>query len=194
MTTIYKGYRINAGNQDQHPMHQEILEHIYKRFYYITNQLSQVYIVRFDLHLPDQNTLDPLDENKFVSEFFNRLIHKKMKKGKISHSHVVYGWVREVEKSKKAHYHCWIAVDRHKLNSVGSLKKRSGFYGLLLKTWSSVSSGGHVQIASGAPFGLHVRTQQEREVAFYALSYLAKCRGKGVRHGTSVRDYGGSCL
>lgn len=190
MTSFYKNLPINDGDNNQYEINEEILEHIYSRFDCITSKLSQVFIVRFDLHLPDSPP-DPLSENKKISEFFNLLIQKKLKRGSNAHKHVIYSWVREVEKSKKSHYHCWIAVDKHKLDKVGSLQKQTGIYGLMLSIWKQVS-GGCLSIANGARNGIKVTCQQEKENAFYALSYLAKARGKGVRHDTKVRDYGGS--
>ncbi len=191
MPQQYKGLPVNSGNNNQHSMNEVILEHIYKRFSYITSKLSQVFIIRFDLHLTDSN-LSPIQENSMVSAFFNNLIQKELKRGKAPHKHVVYSWVREVEKSKKAHYHCWIAFDKHKLDKVGSLKTKSGIYGLMHALWDKASRGGCLSIANGALDGLKVTNQLEKEKAFYALSYLAKSRGKGVRHDTKVRDYGGS--
>ena len=190
MSSLYKNLPINDGDNNQYEMNGEILEHIYSRFDYITSKLSQVFIVRFDLHLPD-GIPDPLSENKKISEFFNILIQKKLKRGGNAHKHVIYSWVREVEKIKKAHYHCWIAVDKHKLDKVGSLQNNTGLYGLMSSVWKEVG-GSCLSIATGAVNGLRVTCQKEKESAFYALSYLAKARGKGVKHNTKVRDYGGS--
>lgn len=192
MTKLYKGLPINTGDNDQYPMNAEVLECIYQQFDRITSKYPQVFIVRFDLHLPPQSQLDPLAENRLVSEFFRALVQKKLKRGKAAHKCIAYTWVREVEKSKKAHYHCWIAVDKHKLDRVGSLQKKTGLYGLMLNTWIKVSGGGHVSISPLAVNGIKVTCEEEKSAAFYALSYLAKARGKGVRHGTKVRDFGGA--
>ncbi|PKM30150.1 MAG: hypothetical protein CVV07_06915 [Gammaproteobacteria bacterium HGW-Gammaproteobacteria-11] len=212
--STYKGYPINTGKNNQYEMIPKILEETYLRFEYMTQKLKQCFLVRFDLHLPVTNTYQcPLDENRLVSEFFNRLIHKKLKprcnrkpstRKQISpaprpkqlgiHKHIQYLWVREVEKSKRAHYHCWILVDRHKMATAGSHLRRTGFYGIACDLWNQVSKGGHLQGVKDnkAKYGLSIRNKLERDSAFYAISYLAKKRGKGYRKGTSVRDYGGS--
>ena len=194
----YKGYSVNAGDNDQYPMNFEILDAIISRFEYMHQKLSQLFIIRFDLHFPEESEIDPIANSKKVSEFFNRLVQKKLKRGKGKHRHIQHFWVREVEKAKKAHYHCFIIVDKHLLDSVGSLQNRTGFYGMASSIWSDVSNGGHLQVSDRAKNGLVIRSscKEERDEqiqdVMYGLSYLAKQRGKGVRYGTTVRDYGGS--
>jgi hypothetical protein len=211
----YKNYPINSGQDDEFPMNSVILEQIYKRFEYMTTRLSQCLLIRFDLHLPNQEYPCPLAENRQVSEFFNQLVHKNLKERKpkpdrkkpvsskvvsikplTKHRHVQYFWVREIGDSEKAHYHCWIMLDRHITQSAGSHRDQTGFYGLAMPLWSEISGGGFLSgTKDNVPkWGLHVRNDIERDSAFYAISYLAKARDKGIRHGTKVRDFGGSLI
>jgi hypothetical protein len=182
-TQFYKGLPINTGNKDISTMDEEILEASRERFDEMRNRYSQCLLIRFDLHLPENITPNPLSENALVSEFFNQLIHKKLKRGgigKTRHKNVAFFWVREVEKAKKAHYHCWIMVDRHIMQFAGSHRDKTGFYGIADEVWKRVTKGSHLQPASMNKNGLNIRLNypQEAQEAFYAISYLAKRRGK----------------
>ncbi|WP_312441437.1 MULTISPECIES: YagK/YfjJ domain-containing protein [Stutzerimonas] len=189
---FYKGYRINAGNKDQYSFDPVIMEEIYQRFTAITQQLSQCYLIRFDLHFPlNAPQMSPLEENEMISSFWRILVQRRLKRGAKRHRHLVYFWVREVEKSKRGHYHCFIIVDRHRLNSLGSIANKTGFIGLLSMIWYGIT-GGNVHVPSLAINGLQVRNKSERDTAFYALSYLAKTRGKYGQ--SAVRNFGGSRL
>jgi len=207
----YNEFPINTGKTNQYEMNEDILQGIYAQFKYMTSILSQCFLIRFDLHLPKDSQINPLQENKIVSEFFNRFVNKYLKRAK-NHKHVAYCWVREVEKKKHCHYHCYIIVDRHKTQSPGSVASRSGVMGKAADIWEEVSGGGTLRIADGMQWGEDMRRGHEisaedqmefckkynrilpklteTDRCFYAVSYLAKARGKGVRHGTKVRDYG----
>jgi len=191
---LYKNLPINTGPNNQYPLNEIILEAIHKRFIGITSYLSQCFIVRFDLHFPSSNAIspDPLKENQCLQAFWKKLVADKLKRGEDAHTHLEYFWVRELEKAKHGHYHCFIIFDRHKLDSIGSIQNHTGLFGLIESIWKRVSSGGTVHIPTLAINGLDVRQSypKEKENAFYALSYLAKPRGKNTQPG--VRAFGGS--
>lgn len=190
----YKGLPVNAGEFDQYSVNDIILEEIYRRFDGITKHLSQCYVVRFDLHFPASDSIcsNPLEENKILSLFWKKLVSDKFKRGKNKHSHLEYFWVREVENAELGHYHCFIVFDKHRLDSIGSIQSGTGLFGAIQHLWRKVSGRGTVHITDLAKNGLLVRQSRphEKEEAFYALSYLAKNRGKYVHPG--VRNYGGS--
>lgn len=190
----YKGLSVNTGEFDEHPVNTIILEEIHRRIDSITKYLSQCYLVRFDLTFPASDSIcsSPLQENKILSLFWKKLVSDKFKRGKRKHYHLEYFWVREVESSKHGHYHCFIIFDKHKLDSIGSIQNSTGLFGLIQRIWREETGGGAVHIPELAKNGLLVRQvhPHEKDDAFYALSYLAKTRGKYVD--TGVRNYGGS--
>lgn len=190
---VYKGLPVNTGEFDQYPVNDLILEGIYRRFDGITNYLTQCYVVRFDLHFRSESVdTDPLEENKILSDFWRKLVAHKFRRGGNKHHHLEYFWVREVERAKSGHYHCFIIFDKHKLDSMGSIQKSTGLFGMIQRIWREESGGGTVHIPELAKNGLLVRQSHphEKQNVFYALSYLAKTRGKYVH--TGVRNYGGS--
>lgn len=189
----YKEYTINSGSKNQFPMNEKILEEMYKRFNYMLEKTNRCYIVRFDLHFPIQDKKEQATataRSRLVSNFFNELIQKHYKR-KLGHKHIQYFWVREVEKEDKGHYHCWIMFDQRKINKVGTIEK--GFMGKAIKVWGSLTKSGYLRIADGAKSGIRVTTDRaSKDNAYYAISYLAKKRGKDIRYGTKVRNFGGS--
>jgi hypothetical protein len=158
---------------------------------------SRVYLIRFDLHLPDTPISD--EEGKaYISDFFKSVKDKLSTRKGGSLARVAYQWVFEVEKAKKGHYHCWIAVDGSKKQKTGSTKRESGLIGVLIEEWRRVSSGtvrlaGRNQEHQGYMLTRNARIVKEECV--YHISYMAKVRGKGyggVRKGSS--NYGTSRL
>ena len=191
---LYKNLPVNTGLDNEHSLNEIILEAIHQRFIGITTHLSQCYLVRFDLHFPSSNAIvpEPLKENKCLQSFWKKLVSDTLRRGQDAHKHLEYFWVRELERAKHGHYHCFIIFDRHKLDSIGSIKNHTGLFGLIESFWKDVSSGGTIHIPTLAINGLDVRQAypQEKDDAFYALSYLAKSRGKNTQPG--VRAFGGS--
>lgn len=190
--TKYKEYTINSGSKNQFPMDKKILDGMYTRFNYMFEKTNRCYIIRFDLHFPDdkEDLAIATARSKLVSRFFNELIQKHYKR-KLGHKHIQYFWVREVEEKDKGHYHCWIMFDHRKINRVGTTEK--GFMGKAIKLWKSLATGGYLRIADGAKSGIKVTSDYaSKDNAYYAISYLAKSRGKNIRYGTKVRNFGGS--
>ncbi len=199
----YKGLPVNAGEFNQLPVNEIIMEGIHKRFDGITNYLSQCFVARFDLHFPvsDSISLDHSKENTILSAFWKKLVSDKFKRGKNKHVHLEYFWVREFNEDKEnkneikatnGHYHCFIIFDKHKVDSMGSINNCTGLFGMIKHIWHEESDGGNVHIPDQAKDGLLVRQSRphEKDDVFYALSYLAKTRHKYVHPG--VRNYGGS--
>jgi hypothetical protein len=158
---------------------------------------NKVYLIRFDLHLPDTFISD--EEGKaFISHFFKSVKDKLNTKKEGSLTRVAYQWVFEVEKAKKGHYHCWIAVDGSKRHKTGSTKHKTGLIGLLIKEWNRISSGTVRLAGENQEHQGHMLKRDDRvvkEQCVRHVSYMAKVRGKGyggVREGSN--NYGTSRL
>jgi hypothetical protein len=73
----------------------------------------QVLAVRFDLRYPEGFTPSKSD-NEYASIFFNKLkkrLNKDKWKIKKSIPRIAYGWVREVSKDKRNHFHCFLILN-----------------------------------------------------------------------------------
>lgn len=160
---------------------------------------NKVYLLRFDLHLPDTDTPISDSEGKaLISAFFKSVKDKLNTKKEGALSRVAYQWVFEVERLKAGHYHCWLAVDGAKRQKTGSTKYKTGLIGLLIREWQRVSSGtvrlaGENQEHQG--YQLKRGDEATKESCIYHISYMAKVRGKGYggkRKGSS--NYGTSKL
>ncbi|WP_341708109.1 inovirus-type Gp2 protein [Halopseudomonas sp.] len=196
---LYGGYPVNTNGEEEQRLDTDILEAQKLRFEEMTNRYSQCLLIRFDLHIPKDTPINPLEENKLVSRFFNELIHKCLKRGfggREKHKYAAYFWVREINKAKNAHYHCWIMVDRHKIKFAGMYKDRSGLAGKIIEIWKRLSGGGHIQPPETNQGGLNVRQEypDEANEAFYAISYLAKRRGKNYSKEKDERNWAGNTL
>ncbi|UTW45986.1 inovirus-type Gp2 protein [bacterium SCSIO 12696] len=160
---------------------------------------SRVFTFRFDLHLPDD--FDGRSDSEVISRFFTRL-SKYLKAGRVenhphrNHKYVSFQWVKEVERSKKCHYHCWIAVDGKKVRVPGSVEstpdESTGLIGLIMRLWAEESGGGSVYLCD-KPRMLKRGDSAAFEDCVRHYSYLSKVRGKGyggIRPGE--KNHGGS--
>ncbi|MBS9780142.1 MAG: inovirus-type Gp2 protein [Moraxellaceae bacterium] len=139
----------------------------------------RVVVIRFDLH---QQHYTP--NNSHLNDYFRNVVRKAKRKYNLSR--VGYGWVREVERVKNQHYHCFIILDGNKVkNGYRFLDEvRSDW---LFRTDSSF-------FIPDNPIHFITRdNERETSEAVYRLSYLAKERGKGYK-ATNARDYSTSRL
>jgi hypothetical protein len=194
---IFQGYEINTSAK--YGIYTDILDSAIKQIDAMQSFHNKVYLLRFDLHLPNTDT--PISDAKgkaLISAFFKSIKEKLSSKKEDSLTRVAYQWAFEVEKSKKGHYHCWIAVDGNKKQKPGSIKEKTGLIGLVTREWEKVSSG-TVRLA-----GAHQEDQghqlrrgdkKAKDDCIHHISYLAKVRSKGYggkRKGSS--NYGTSKL
>jgi hypothetical protein len=158
---------------------------------------SKVYLLRFDLHLPNTDTPITDTEGKaLISAFFKSIKEKLSTKKEGSLARVVYQWAYEVEEVKSGHYHCWIAVDGNKKHKPGSTKNKTDLIGVVIREWEKISSG-TVRIAGKRQEHQgHLLTRDDKKAkdkCIHHISYLAKVRSKGyggkrkgcINYGTS---------
>lgn len=161
---------------------------------------SRVTLIRFDLHLIGNNRYE---DSKVIRKFFNLLTQHlktktKVKKAKPyrNHKRVAYGWVFEIEKKKKGHYHCWIAVDGHKIKYSGTTESWSdenkGLMGLVSQYWEAASNGGHIPPLKNPVYNIKRDDPISLDAAIYRISYLYKNRGKQYGKKGKTRNYGTS--
>jgi len=146
----------------------------------IAQQLwGRVLTVRVDLHQSSYTA-----DSKTVSWFFKQMVRKLKKQYKFDQ--VGYFWVREQERAKSQHYHCWFFLDGRKIKHSSKVIK------MAKDTWVKNWAGNHHIPTTKKPFRMIDSAEVKREVVYW-LSYACKGRGKGYRPPQS-KDYGTSRL
>ena len=188
------GFVININPDKNQFCYEEILNSTFDQLYAMLERYSVVFVLRFDLH-------SSLPNNKNVSKFFKAVRESLCTRSKNelpykNHKAIAYQWVKEVEKSKKAHYHCWIALAGRKVNRPGLIGANScGLLKLVEDYWKATDPEGTVG-AIPKHFGHRVYRGDIASLGdcIYHLSYLAKNRGKQYGKGGDEKNHGSSRL
>ena len=134
---------------------------------------NKVFLLRFDLHQPSYT-----DNSEHVSKFIQRLSDNLTVKYKLNR--FGYAWVREQEKAKQQHYHCFILLDGNKVQESGYILKAA-------KKYWELYFDGSLCWPSGRCY--HRLTRDNHEATQDQISYLAKGRGKGYKP-AQVKNFG----
>lgn len=141
---------------------------------------NKVLLIRFDLRQTEYT-----DSNEAITRFFKRLGEYLKPKHKLKRMGFV--WVRELERAKSQHYHCFLLVDGNKFKTSYKINERIRWY------WEVINDG---SIHWPQPRCYYLLTRDDRETmqqAIYHISYLAKGRGKGYKP-KQAKNYGASRL
>jgi hypothetical protein len=189
------GYDINGGKG------KPIIEDAMKAFInqvesYGTHYTSGTTIIRFDLALPDNmaDHKDPAAETELISAFFKKLKERLGYKTNGDIKKMIYAWVREVEKAKKGHFHCYIGLPHRQVRAPGVISSDThagnGTMGLIEEIWDRLTDGGRVWYSKTH----RIKDDASRQKAIYHISYLAKVRGKTYAANAGHRNWGSSRL
>ena len=129
---------------------------------------NKVFLLRLDLHQPSHT-----DNSEHVSKFIQRL--SEHIKQHYTLSRFGYVWVREQEKAKQQHYHCFILLDGNKVQESGYILKAAKKY------WELYFDGYLCWPSSHCYHRLTRDNHDALQEAIYHISYLAKGRGKGYK-------------
>jgi hypothetical protein len=164
--------RLWEVNPSKSGLRTDILKRILEQ---LNNEISQhrkLFIFRFDL-----SVLDYTERNELMAVFFRRLSRRVFV---YYETDMEYFWVRELEKSKQQHYHCYIILNGSKVNNP--------YY---IQEWIKQIWDLYGRCFWSAYHNLNRKDSIKRQEVTYHLSYLAKVRGKGYRS-TQTKDYGHS--
>jgi hypothetical protein len=129
---------------------------------------NKVFLLRFDLHQHNySNTSD------HVSRFFKSLSEHLRHKYKLKR--FSYVWVREQEKAKQQHYHCFILLDGNKVQQSAYILKKAK------DDWEFYFDGYLCWPPKRCYHRLTRDDHASTQEAIYHISYLAKGRGKGYK-------------
>lgn len=101
----FHGHSVNCGSQNQFKLRVDILEVIYTRLRFMTNEYPKVMLLRYDLRFPAHFRFEYGEESlkKFMN-FFSIFLKRKG----VPYQYV---WVREKNQSDNVHYHCVFFID-----------------------------------------------------------------------------------
>ena len=178
---IYNGYSYPVNATEKSGIRLDILTPIVEQLTAMQSYYSRVYFARFDLHLPKGTSIKT--GNQWMSDLFKKLrerLKSKYKRPKGLDQPVkqfAYGWVREKEKAKQVHYHCWIALPQRQVQWLGM--PNSGIGGAIVDIWCGLTNGEHtlVNLMNDGYVIYRGRPETMNEV-IWRVSYLAKERGK----------------
>jgi hypothetical protein len=188
----YRGYPVQFRS-GQSPLIKEALDRYIDQMEAITSHYEDVFLVRFDLHLPkpDGDVLIASDEaNRRVSNLFSTLRDNKFRQrqwGGQAIKKSAYGWCNELERAKQLHYHCWIAVPKGRVENAGSFRRRAdgsydtyGLIGMIFDIWQQLNPEGYAHIHCTAADAMRIKSSKraDMEKAIHWLSYMTKSRGK----------------
>lgn len=176
---------INTGQGDYY-CYVEPLEKIKRELDTMLMCHNKVFVFRLDVHVHTYSAT-----NEHITNFRRSFV--KWLKSHYGMKRVGYAWCREVETSKKQHYHLLFMLDGNKVNRVGEVdpKKRTDsdtFYGVFERIEHIASIQDlTVSLPTKKPSYMIKRTDLEKgdftkyHEVFYRSSYLAKERGKKLK-------------
>lgn len=192
---VMDGYDINGGKGK--PIIEDAMKaFIYQVESYGTHYTSGTTIIRFDLALPEHmaGNKDPAAETELISAFFKKLKERLAYTTNGGIKKVIYAWVREVEKAKKGHFHCYIGLPYRQVRAPGVISseagKGNGTMGLIEEIWERICDGGRVWYSKTH----RIQDEASCQKAIYHISYLAKVRGKTYAANAGHRNWGSSRL
>lgn len=171
-------YNLNfkPGSKRHAPIRQEIMDSFITQLCAMQSYYSKIFAFRFDLSVPAGMSV--AESNKLVSDLFTRLRGKFTAKRWNGQpiKKFAYGWVRELEKAKQVHYHCWIALPHFQVRVAGFSDK--GTFGLINTLWSELTAqAGRPHLCDGS-YIINRDDHSSLVTLVERVSYLAKARGK----------------
>lgn len=208
--STYRGYAVQY-QEGQSPLIQEALDKYIDQVEAMASHYQDIFLVRFDLHLPGDNKIKPAEGNDRVSNLFSQLRDNKFRQkqwGNQAIKRSAYGWCCELEKAKQLHYHCWIVVPKGRIENAGSIRKRDdgsiegyGLLGIIHDLWQTLNPEGYAHVQCDATAAMRITTadQEAMAKAIHWISYMAKERGKVAHTGDDgepirIRRFDGSRL
>ncbi|MGX3906364.1 YagK/YfjJ domain-containing protein [Klebsiella quasipneumoniae] len=173
-----KEYNLNfkPDSKRYSPIRQEIMDSFITQLCAMQSHYSKVFAFRFDLSVPAGISVS--ESNKLISDLFTRLRGKFTAKRWNGQpiKKFAYGWVREKEKAKQVHYHCWIALPHFQVRSTGF--GNEGTFGLINTLWGELTvQAGRAHLCDDT-YIINRDEHSSLVELVERVSYLAKARGK----------------
>lgn len=173
-----KEYNLNfkPDSKRYSPIRQEIMDSFITQLCAMQSHYSKVFAFRFDLSVPAGISVS--ESNKLISDLFTRLRGKFTAKRWNGQpiKKFAYGWVREKEKAKQVHYHCWIALPHFQVRSTGF--GNEGTFGLINTLWGELTAQKGRSRPCNGTYTINRDDHSSLVALVERVSYLAKARGK----------------
>ncbi|AVQ86860.1 hypothetical protein C7R88_05740 [Plesiomonas shigelloides] len=154
-------YPINTGHNGEYFCYTDILSRALEVIHWALNKYRRILLVRYDLHAATGCKLP------CISNMYKNLMRKLERK----YGESAYFWVREIERAKELHYHCFLVLDGDRVRSTGV---DCGVFEIINSAWSA-EGGAHAHLCDTTIF---INSNEKLNQAVKSVSYLAKVRGK----------------
>lgn len=188
--STYRGYPV-LFEPGQSPLIQEALDNCIDQVEAMASHYQDLFLIRFDLHLPTNASVPPDEANARVSQLFASLRDNKFRQKALWGNQVIkrsaYGWCNELEKAKQLHYHCWVLVPKGRVEKSGYQNNRAdgtvkpyGFIGMIHTLWQELNPEGPAKVHCNAKHSKRIKSSNRSDIegAILWLSYITKERGK----------------
>ncbi|WP_406601436.1 YagK/YfjJ domain-containing protein [Klebsiella quasipneumoniae] len=186
-TFIHNGYAYPVNTTKESGVRLDILTPIAAELDAMLSAYSRVYFTRFDLRLPTGTPLET--SNEWMRQLFKKLRERLKSKSRRPQGladpilNFAYGWVREKERAKHVHYHCWVALPHRQVRRLGT--PATGISGVITEIWCQLTGGKDTLVELlgkdkrfPESYVIERGKPETLEGPLYWLSYLAKERGK----------------
>ena len=192
---VFNGMKIQ---NDKAPLIVDYLNKTYLCLIKSMDKYRRVFMLRFDLHLPNDYPDHLTFDNALMEKFFASL------KAKIKHSQATkkhdgfrvhdtdlrYIWCRERSKQGKVHYHVAVLLNHDAYAHIGEFSlDKENMYARLHEAWASAlmiyvdDVLGLIHIPKNPTYCIHRDDITSFENAFYRISYFCKMDSKDFNSG-----------
>lgn len=184
----------NYATQSTHgPLIQNYLNRVHICFTKALEDYSRVFLIRFDLHMPDACTSEALVDNRLIYRFFSSLKAKivysqdqSMKIGnRVHHTELRYIWCRELSTKGRVHFHVALLLNAAAYSYIGKFNLSSNnMYSRIHQAWGSALHAfpedvqGLIHIPENPCYEIIRGDYASFNEAFYRVSYLCKVNSK----------------
>lgn len=198
----FNGFNVQTGHG---PLISNSLQRTYNCFSNALDEYRKVWMLRFDLHLPDNYSPVGLTDNSCITRFFASLKQKinhsqarSMRLGnRVNETSVRNIWCREVSARNRTHFHVAILLNQDAYAFIGKFDLSHGnMYTRIHEAWASALGMcvedvlGLVHIPDNPTYSLHRNDPASVDAAFHRVSYFSKMNTK--EYGMGFHSFGSS--
>ena len=181
--TFDSNYRNHPINSNKSGCYEKALKKLDDVMNDMLDKHSKIMTVRFDIRYPDNDNINPSSEriSDFAYNLKRSLDRETFEGGHKTDAKVIH--VQEQESSNHPHHHFAVIVNANaKQNAYPILEKANTIWKKMMKT----NEDGLVDFCNRYENGIIIRRnspdyEEQYDMTFYQLSYLAKVRGKENR-------------
>jgi len=192
----YKGLKVNNNGS----LILDYLESLHSTVQKSLAEYSKTFGLRFDLRYPDHLQDKKIDDGQIIKTFIDSLksqiksdINKVAKQGRAHGTRLRYVWCKEIDKSKKCHFHFLILLNGDAYHNKGRLlSKNMNTAKRIMEAWKRainknsfqhVDPKGLVHFCKNGSYIVKRDDNEKLNALFHHGSYLCKTRSKKYVNG-----------